>query len=225
MRSGQVLGASLLGCCLLVFGSPLQAGAKGSVNTSGSPSVEDPQAADHDDHAGHHVGQSTATDSSAKFSRVVRTYRVPDVNLVDAAGESMALSVALRHDGPLLLQFIFTTCPAVCPVLSGTFAAAQPRLPSNTRMVSISIDPEHDTPSRLREYGDRFKAGPSWLFLTGRLEDVVMVQKAFDAYRGNKMRHEPLTFVRHATSAPWLRLDGFLSAEQLVAEVQRLANH
>ncbi len=212
-RPGQSLGASSLLLCALLISTGLMPGTLRAEDADGQTSAGD-------EHTGHHVTHDPG--SSPRFSRVVRSYRAPDVTLVDAAGDPTSLSAALRHNGPLLLQFIFTTCPAVCPVLSGTFAAAQPELPSDTRMVSISIDPEHDTPSRMREYAERFRAGPSWLFLTGRLEDVVTVQKAFDAYRGNKMRHEPLTFVRATQAAPWVRLDGFLSAEQLVAEVRRL---
>jgi protein SCO1/2 len=125
----------------------------------------------------------------------------------------------------VLLQFIFTTCPTVCPVMSGTFSAAQEKLGADlarVRMISISIDPEQDTPERLREYARRFKAGRQWLFLTGNLDDIVAVQKSFDAYRGNKMRHEPLTFLRAAHGKTWVRLDGLMSAAQLVAEYRRL---
>jgi protein SCO1/2 len=161
------------------------------------------------------------------FTRAVASYEPPDVTLVDMNGARVPLSAALGYEGPVLLQFIFTTCPTVCPVMSGTFSAAQGRLGAElarVRMISITIDPEQDTPERLREYARRFKAGRQWLFLTGDLEDIVAVQKSFDAYRGNKMRHEPLTFLRAAPGKPWVRLDGLLSAAQLVAEYRRLTS-
>ena len=74
----------------------------------------------------------------------------------------------------------------------------------------------------LLEYARKFKAGPQWIFLTGDLEKIVAVQKSFDAYRGNKMRHEPLTFLRAAPGKPWVRLDGLMSAAQLLTEYKRL---
>ncbi|MEM7357344.1 MAG: SCO family protein [Acidobacteriota bacterium] len=172
--------------------------------------------AQHDDHA-HHSQAAAGT----SYSRVVEAYEPPPVTLVDRSGEAVLFSEAVRHDGPLLLQFIFTTCPAVCPVLSGTFAAARDGLPPEVRMVSISIDPEQDTPARLRDYADRFRAGTDWRFLTGSRHDVVRVQKAFAAYRSNKMQHQPLTFLRPAAAAHWVRLDGFLSAADLVVEVEK----
>jgi hypothetical protein len=143
------------------------------------------------------------------------------VTLVDAQGERVRLATVLDHPGPVLLQFIFTTCPSVCPALSTTLSAAQKDLGERVRMVSISIDPEFDTPARLRDYARQFKAGPQWTFLTGSREDVLAVQKAFDAYRTNKMSHEPLTFLRPAPGQPWVRLAGPISPADLVNEVRR----
>lgn len=172
-----------------------------------------------------HAGHGSHPPPSSSYSRAVRSYAPPPVTLRDRTGAEVSLAGLLGHPGPLLLQFIFTTCPAVCPVLSGTFAAARERLGpevERVRMVSISIDPEHDTPARLREYAERYGAGPRWRFLTGGRDEIVAVQKAFDAFPGNKMRHPPLTFLRPSPGAPWVRLDGFLSAAELAAEVRRL---
>jgi cytochrome oxidase Cu insertion factor (SCO1/SenC/PrrC family) len=167
-------------------------------------------------------GPAPATGREARYSRSAADYRPPDVTLVDPSGARVRLATELAAGGPVLLQFIFTTCSTVCPVLSGTFAAVQEKLPE-VRLLSISIDPEVDTPARLAEYGRRFQAGPHWRLLGGRLDDVIAVERAFDAYRGNKMRHEPLTFLHPGPRRPWLRLEGFLSAAELTAEVRRAA--
>src|SRR5436305_617195 len=161
-----------------------------------------------------------------RYVRSVARYTPPDVTLVDAAGARVRLAAALDAPGPLFLQFIFTTCPSVCPALSATLEAARKELGEQVRMVSISIDPEYDTPARLRDYARQLKAGPpgsSWRFLTGSREDVAAVQKAFDAYRPNKMQHEPLTFLRAAPGEPWVRLAGPITPAELAAEYRRLA--
>jgi len=174
----------------------------------------------------HEHGRHEPKPPEPRYTRTVAAYAPPDVTLADVSGAKVKLSSVLEGEGPVMLQFIFTTCPTVCPVMSATFAAAQTRLgpeSGKVRMVSISIDPEHDTPERLREYARRFKAGPRWLFLTGELNDIVSVRKAFDAYPGdNKMRHQPLTFLRLSAGNPWVRLDGLTSAAQLVGEYERL---
>ncbi|HEX7184229.1 MAG TPA: SCO family protein [Thermoanaerobaculia bacterium] len=154
------------------------------------------------------------------YVRSVAEPTPPDVVLVDMDGTRAPLRAVIDEPGPVFLQFIFTTCPTVCPALSATFAATQGR--ADVRLVSISIDPEHDTPERLREYARRFQAGPRWRFLTGRLEDVVAVQKAFEVYRSDKMQHEPSTFLRAAPDEPWLRLTGQVGPADLIAELQRL---
>ena len=87
-------------------------------------------------------------------------------------------------------------------------------------MVSISIDPEQDTPEALARYAKRFDAGPQWVFLTGSLEDSIRVQKAFDAYRGDKMNHVPLTLLRTGPDTDWVRYDGFASGADLVTELR-----
>lgn len=167
----------------------------------------------------HHVPPK----SGANYTREALHYSPPDVVLLDRGGAEVKLTTVLAHEGPLLLQFIFTTCPAVCPVLSASFQAAQSQLGDEVekvRMVSISIDPEHDTPRQLSDYARRFKAGSQWLFLTGHRDDIVAVQQSFDAFSGNKMRHEPVTFLRPAPGELWLRFDGFLSASDLTAEIR-----
>jgi protein SCO1/2 len=89
-------------------------------------------------------------------------------------------------------------------------------------MISISIDPTFDTPEKLRDYAARFDAGPQWQFLTGELEDVVAVEKAFNAFRGAKMNHEPLTLIRVKEDDAWLRIDGIASANEILTEYRNL---
>jgi len=183
---------------------------------AGGQQQQQPRSQDH----GH-----SASAARVSYTRTVARYEPSDVPLVSMDGMKTSLSSALKHDGPIMLQFIFTTCPTICPVMSSTFSVAQEKLGEDlgkVRMISVSIDPEHDTPERLRDYARRFKAGRQWLFLTGSAEDIAAVQRAFDAYRGSKMRHEALTFLRVASGGPWVRLDGLMSARQLVAEYKLL---
>jgi protein SCO1/2 len=125
----------------------------------------------------------------------------------------------------VVVNFIFTSCTAICPVMSVTFAQVQRALGKDVerpRMVSISIDPEYDTPARLREYAARHDAGPDWHMLTGSKESVLTVARAFDAWRGDKMNHTPSTYLRAGANKPWVRLDGFASPAEIVREYRGL---
>jgi len=86
--------------------------------------------------------------------------------------------------------------------------------------MSISVDPEEDTPSRLREYAHKFHAGPGWPHYTGTIEASLAAQRAFDAYRGDKMSYAAVTFFRGAPGQPWVRLDGFVTPDALMSELQ-----
>ncbi len=162
-----------------------------------------------------------------RYTRTTAAYLPPDVPLTSAAGTSTSLGAILAADGPLFLQFIFTSCTTVCPVMSTSFAGLQSQLGADDarpRFVSISIDPAYDTPERLRDYARRFDAGAGWQFFTGRAEDIAAMQKAFDAYPGNnKMRHVPVTFFRAASGRKWVRLEGLPNAAQLLGEYRRAA--
>ncbi len=161
----------------------------------------------------------------AGYTRSVHRYDIPNLTLLDDRGEKTSLQEALDSGRPVLLNFIFTSCTTICPLLSATFGQVQEDLGEErkqVRMISITIDPEYDTPERLRAYGTRFHAGQQWSFLTGAPQDIVSVQKAFDAYRGGKTNHEPLTFLRGASDEPWVRLDGVTPAADVIRELKQL---
>jgi len=174
---------------------------------------------EHDPHAHHKMMMKQSGYKSSMHS-----YTIPELILIDMNSNKVSLPEALDNDGPVILNFIFTTCTTICPVLSATFSHVQRELGSeakNMRMISITIDPEQDTPERLKEYAGRFKAGADWQFLTGSIDDIITTQKAFDAYRGDKMNHIPLTFIRSTADGPWVRLEGFTSAAEVVAEYRQ----
>jgi protein SCO1/2 len=170
-----------------------------------------------------HTPADTAPASlSTDPMRSLQTVVLPAIRLRPHVGSvPLELAAALADDRPVLLNFIFTSCTTVCPPMAQIFAATQERLGARreqVRMVSVSIDPGHDTPARLREYAARFDAGTQWRFLTGSAEAVDAVQRAFNVYRPDKMGHTPVTFVRPRGARQWVRLDGFSSPERLIRE-------
>lgn len=177
----------------------------------------------------HHHHHHHAMADSSGYQRVSESYDVPDVRLVDAGGVNISLREVLGGDEPVMLNFIFTSCTAICPVMSATFRQVQEQLGeerSKVRMVSISIDPENDTPDRLKEYSAKFGAGPQWRMLTGSVADSIAVQRAFGTFRGDKMNHAPATFLRTGgPGQPWVRLDGLTSAADIIHEYHKLAGH
>ncbi len=152
-------------------------------------------------------------------------YTVPDVTLIRQDGKHVSLPKEMNDGRPVVLNFIFTTCGSICPLMSQVLGQFQRKLGAESRhvhLMSISIDPEEDTPSRLREYASHFGAGPEWNHYTGTLSASQTAQRAFDVYRGDKMSHTPVTLLRAAPGQPWLRIDGFVTPDQLLMHYHQL---
>jgi len=144
------------------------------------------------------------------------------VQLVREDGVSVSLNELLNADRPVYVDFIYTTCTALCPIMSGTFASLQDKLGSardRVSLISISIDPEEDTPRRMREFRRKYDAGDEWHFYTGTLEQSIAAQRAFGVYTGDKMLHQPVMLFRAGPKARWVRLDGFATPDDLLREL------
>lgn len=161
------------------------------------------------------------------YTKSIKDYEIPDIKLTNAANQKVNIKNELDKT-PVVVNFIFTSCTTICPVMSSAFAQLQDKLAksnSDLRMISISIDPEEDTPEKLHIYSQRFKAGSQWQFFTGDKNDILAVQKAFDTYRGNKMNHSPVAFIRTDKESPWIRLNGFASASVILNEYHKATKH
>lgn len=106
---------------------------------------------------------------------------VPDFSLTERSGKKIELS-DLR--GKIwITNFIYTSCKDTCPLQSAEMARLQSDLSDRTdvRLVSISVDPERDTPAVLSRYAERFHADPRrWLFLTGEKQVIYrLAQEGF----------------------------------------------
>jgi protein SCO1/2 len=164
-------------------------------------------------------------EAAAEYKRSIEKYQVPDVTLVNQDGKRINLQTYLDADQPVILDFIYGTCTTICPVLSIGFSHFQKKLgpeADKVRLVSISIDPDNDTPQVMKEYLQRYNAREGWDFLTGKRDDIIMVMKAFDAYVINKMNHYPLTILRGPGDKDWIRINELLSTSDLMKEYKLL---
>jgi len=176
-----------------------------------------------DAHAAHRAAMK-----KTRYAVTTASYVVPDVQLIDESGAAVSLPDLLESDQPIALNFIFTTCTTICPVMTVTFAQMQRELgeaAKKLQLVSISIDPEYDRPEVLRAYAKQFHVGAGWTFLTGDSDAISNVLRSFDSYAGSKMNHQPLTLLKRPESASWVRIDGLAGGAELAQEVTaRLLN-
>lgn len=154
-------------------------------------------------------------------------YNVPRVELVRDDNRTVLLPDEMNDGRPVIMNFIYTTCTSACPLTSHTFQELQAKLGSErnkVHMISISIDPEQDTPRQLAEYAHKYDAKSQWQFYTGTSEASLAAQRAFGVYYGDKMDHTPVTLLRAAPGKAWLRIDGFASADDLLLEYRKLVS-
>ncbi|MEI7815723.1 MAG: SCO family protein [Desulfuromonadales bacterium] len=165
--------------------------------------------------------------AGTQYKRTIENYSMPDVVLVNQNGAKVRFKELMQSNKPIIVDFIFGTCTTICPVLSAGFVNLQNKIGSDSKkvhLVSISIDPENDTPMVMNEYLKRYKAKPGWDFLTGSRKDIDTVMKAFNAYIPNKMSHYPLTLMRPSGDNKWIRIFGLMSSLEFISEYQKMAN-
>lgn len=122
---------------------------------------------------------------------------VPPFTLTSQKGETITRD-SLRGK-VWVANFIFTTCPDICPMLSSHMAEVQARYPNtpDLRLVSFSVDPVTDTPPVLDAYAARFHADPArWLFVTGPLDALRPV--VVDGFK-QALEAQPATDTQPAT--------------------------
>ena len=110
-------------------------------------------------------------------------YAVPSVTLVRDDGKAVSLPEEMNDGRTVVLNFVFTSCGSTCPLMSQVLAQFQRKLgPAihKVHLMSISIDPEEDTPARLAQYARKFASGSDWQYYTGTLEASIDAQRAFD---------------------------------------------
>ena len=107
----------------------------------------------------------------------------PNVTLITQDGKKVRFYDDVIKGKVVAINFIYTTCPDVCPMDTAALRRVQklvgPRMGRDVFFYSISLDPKNDTPAALKKYMKTFDVGPGWTFLTGRPQDIALLQNKF----------------------------------------------
>ena len=122
-----------------------------------------------------------------------------DITGVTAQGERPLRQKDLLGS-PWIADFVYTSCGGPCPIMSSKMAALQRILPSSVRLVSISVDPDHDTVPVLQEYAIRYHADPSrWIFgRTDKKSTYRLISQGFRLAVAEQHNAPPETRVMHS---------------------------
>jgi protein SCO1 len=152
---------------------------------------------------------------------------IPDVNLVAQDGHRVRFGDDLVKKKIVAVNFIFTSCKGICPPLGANFARLRERLGGlagdGVELISVSVDPQTDTPERLRAWREGFGGGgPGWTLLTGTKQDIDTLLKGMGVFAADKNAHSPLILLGDGHTGKWTRVHGLTAPEQLAAMIVRM---
>ena len=156
---------------------------------------------------------------------------VPPFSLTSETGAPVTEQIL--KDRVTIVDFIFTSCAGICPMMSGRMAWLQEELRERdgVRFVSVSVDPETDTPEVLAAYGKRYGADPRlWTFLTGDRDSIYSLSRngfklGVDTEGTDAIIHSPKFVLvdRRGTIRGYFDSDSTGAMEALLAGARRLS--
>ena len=142
---------------------------------------------------------------SQDHGRVRPPVTAPDLPVVRNDGAHTTLGALLGHHATAL-QVMFTACSTTCPIQGAIFERVQKLIPDQiargVQLVSLSVDPEHDTAAALGRWLRRFHARPGWIAVAPRAQDVEQVRTF--AGRGRSLSDN------HSTQVQLLNREGLV---------------
>jgi protein SCO1 len=164
--------------------------------------------------------------STASSPATFESITIPDVTVLDEEGKEVHFYRDLVKDKVVAINFIFTTCTTVCPPLGATFAKLQRSLDSDqtkdVRLISISVDPNVDTPERLKAWAAKFDAQPGWNLVTGDKAELDKLLLALGGYTARKEDHTPTILIGDAKRNKWTRVYGIAKPARLKETIEGL---
>ena len=179
--------------------------------------------ADEDPHAKHRAMMKQSSEPALEAAEIDLRNRT----VLDQDGREMEFVTEAIGDHIVVMDFVYTTCTTICPVLSALFTQVQTKLGddvvgNDVRLISMSVDPIRDTPQRLKAYSAKHHAGEGWLWLTGAKPAVDDVLTGLGAYTSNFEDHPTMVLIGDAQTGEWKRLFGFPNPDRIVRIVNEL---
>lgn len=161
-----------------------------------------------------------AQDQPAKLS-------VPDIEVVNQDGRHVRFNSQVIDGRIAIVTGFFTTCSSMCPItqekLSQVAKLLGSRLGKDVVIVSVSVDPQNDTPARMKDWGEKFHIGPGWTLLSGNPAEVDALLKSLGLSVPLPQRHQSALMVG-STATGWVRISSWTSAEKLAKLAESMSS-
>lgn len=151
---------------------------------------------------------------------------LPNVPVVTQDGKTLRFYDDVIKGKIVVINFLYTTCRDICPLTAARLAQVQerfgPKMGKDIFFVSISIDPETDTPALLKAQADALKAGPGWLFLTGKPEHINQVRYKLGERSRSLDEHRNEVLLGNDRTGEWARESVFGDMERFIMSLRQL---
>jgi cytochrome oxidase Cu insertion factor (SCO1/SenC/PrrC family)/cytochrome c2 len=180
--------------------------------------------------AGIAIMTAVAASTSIPFSAQGRPWGAnyfPNVPVIDQNGHTMNFYDDVIKGKIVVISFIYTNCQDICPLTTARMAQLEDKLDGavgrDLFFISMSVDPERDTPEKMKAFADAFDAGPGWLFLTGKLEDIRAINyKLGDRSDRSLSQHRNEIVLGNDATGDWQRASVFGDLDSLVISIRQM---
>ena len=151
-----------------------------------------------------------------------------DVELINQDGKKVHFYSDVLKGKTVIVNAFFTSCTSVCPPMNRNMEKIQEALGDRAGrdvfLVSMTVDPETDTPVRMKEYAKKFHAGPGWIFLTGKKENLDWALYKLGQYVETKDDHTTVLIIGNEPTGLWKKAFGMANVAELVQVVESVVN-
>ena len=151
---------------------------------------------------------------------------LPNLPVTTHRGETVRFYDDLLDGKIVVLSFIYTSCRDICPMVTARLAQLEDRLSDvmgkDVFFVSVSVDPEVDTPAKLKEYADAFQAGSGWSFITGKSEDIGAIRHKLGDRGAKISNHRNEVLIFNSATGDWERSSVFGDINTLATAVRAM---
>ena len=168
------------------------------------------------------AGKKSAANKTAVPKSKAATY-FTDILLKDQHGKERKLYTDLMQGKVVLIHPFFSTCKSVCPPIMKSVQRIQnhlgDQLGNQVHILSISVDPLIDTPTKLATYAEALEAKKGWFFLTGDPDNVAKALQKFGQYSDNPEGHSNVIIIGNEPTGLWKKVMGLAPANKIIASL------
>jgi protein SCO1/2 len=179
-------------------------------------------------HAFGQVAQNNAQTPAAQSEDSPAQKYFTDTMLMNQNGEKMRFYTDLLKGKVVIINCFFATCKGSCLPMNRNLEKVQEalgdRLGKEIYIISLSVDPVVDTPTRLKSYAKQLNARPGWYFLTGEKQNVEFVLKKLGQFVTDKQDHLNIFIIGNERTGLWKKAFGLAPSSELVKIVDTVLN-